>query len=60
MPDEILTVPEAAQMAKICTKTMYELCHRTDFPVIRIGNCVRIPRGLFLDWVNTQATRKEK
>lgn len=59
MPDDILTVPEAAQVAKVCTKTLYNWCHIDGFPVTRIGNCVRIPRNLFLDWLNSQATRKE-
>lgn len=59
MPDAILTAKEAAQVAKVCTKTMYEWCHMDGFPVIRIGNCVRIPRDLFMDWLNAQATKGE-
>lgn len=59
MPDAILTVPEAAKLLKVCDKTVYTWTHRADFPAVKIGNTTRIPYGLLMDWVNTQATRKE-
>ena len=34
----------------LCT-TAYELTHRKDFPVCRLGSSIRIPTQLFLVWV---------
>lgn len=55
----ILTVKEAAELLKVSDKTLYTWVHRADFPAIRLGNCIRIPYGLLMDWVNTQAQHKE-
>ncbi len=57
--DEILTVPEAAKLLKVCSKTVYTWTHRADFPAVKIGNTTRIPYSLLMDWVNAQATNKE-
>ena len=59
MPDEILTVPEAAKLLKVCDETVYTWTHRADFPAMKIGNTIRIPHIQLMDWINTQATRKE-
>lgn len=58
MPDAILTVPEAAKLMKVCSKTMYEWTHMEGFPVLHIGNTKRIPYGLLMDWANAQAQKK--
>lgn len=58
MPD-VLTAKQAAELLQISDKTLYELAHRDGFPALRIGNCIRIPRNLLMDWVEAQATRKE-
>ncbi|MBD5130472.1 MAG: helix-turn-helix domain-containing protein [Ruminococcaceae bacterium] len=59
MPDEILTVSEAAKLLKISEKTFYNWVHIDGFPKLKVGNCIRIPRGLLMDWVNAQATKGE-
>ena len=40
----------------VCSKTVYNLIHRADFPVLRIGTRVRISRAGLAAWVqaNTQ------
>ena len=53
--DEILTVPEAAKLLKISENTAYNWTHIEGFPAVRIGNCIRIPRVLLLEWVAAQA-----
>lgn len=58
MQDEILTVPEAAKLLKVCDKTVYKWCHIDGFPALRLDNTTRIPRDLLLDWVNAQAQKK--
>ena len=59
MPDAILTVPEAAKLLKVCDKTLYTCSRLPEQPAVKIGNTTRIPYDLLMDWVNTQATRKE-
>lgn len=53
--DEILTVPEAAQLLKISEATAYAWVHIEGFPAVKIGNCIRIPRALLLEWMAAQA-----
>lgn len=55
----ILTVKEAAELLKVSDKTMYDWVHIKGFPALKIGNCIRIPYGLLMDWVATQAQNKE-
>ena len=54
--DERLTmsVAEAAKHLGVCTKTIYTLTHREDFPVIRIGRRTRISREGLVEWVRNQ------
>lgn len=56
--DEILTVPEAAELLKISAKTAYAWSHMDGFPAMKLGNTVRIPRSLLLSWVEAQATKE--
>ncbi len=53
--DEILTVPEAAKLLKISENTAYNWTHIEGFPAVRIGNCIRIPRALLLEWMEARA-----
>mgnify|MGYP001038208272 FL=1 len=32
----------------------YELLHQEDFPVLRIGSCLVVPKEKFLAWVEEQ------
>lgn len=59
MQDDILTAREAAKLLKISEKTFYNWVHIEGFPKSKVGNCIRIPRGLLMDWVNAQATKGE-
>lgn len=58
LDDDILTTQEAAQLAKVCSKTMYTWTKIEGFPALKIGNCIRIPRRLFLAWVEAQAQKE--
>ena len=29
----------------------YELMHQPDFPVLRVGNCMVMPKDKFIQWV---------
>ena len=49
-----LTVSEISDYLNISKSQAYELTHRTDFPVSRFGGAIRVPRDLFLQWVQRQ------
>jgi len=55
MADEILTVPEAAELLDISVKTCYDWTHIEGFPVVKIGNTVRIHRSQLMEWFMNQA-----
>lgn len=46
-----LTVADVKSYLCISTTAAYELTHRKDFPVCRLGSSIRIPTDLFLNWV---------
>ena len=50
-----LNVKEAAAVIGIGYMAMYDLCRRTDFPAIRVGRRILIPRGALMRWLETQA-----
>lgn len=35
----------------------YTLFHRADFPTIRVGGRYLVPRNLFIEWMNTAASK---
>ena len=49
-----LTVTDVKNYLNISKSQAYELTHRNDFPVCRFGGSIRIPRDLFLLWVEQQ------
>jgi excisionase family DNA binding protein len=51
----VLTVSDIQRMLGISRVTAYELVHRQDFPIVRIGRVIRVPRDAFLRWLETQA-----
>ena len=40
-----------AQVLGISTASSYELMHEKDFPVLKIGNRMVVPKGKFITWV---------
>lgn len=47
----ILTVSEVAAYLRIGRTMAYELARHKNFPAIRVGRSVRVPRDRFLEWV---------
>ena len=43
----------------ISSTTAYELMHREDFPSMKIGNRLIVPKEKFIEWVNTQTERSK-
>jgi len=50
-----LTVEEVAKVLRISRGTAYNLVHREDFPAVKIGRRLIIPRDHFWSWVNKEA-----
>ena len=48
---EYLTIADVRKYLNISQSKAYELSHRKDFPVCRLGGSIRIPRTAFLAWV---------
>lgn len=53
---EYLTVAEIRRYLNISQAAAYDLAHRKDFPVTRIGSSIRIPTKAFLAWVDYRTT----
>jgi len=52
--DELPLFLNAATVAKvlgISPSSGYELMHETDFPVLKIGNRMVVPKEKFVEWV---------
>ena len=52
--DELPLFLNAATVAKvlgIAPSSSYELMHKKDFPTLRIGNRIVVPKEAFIQWV---------
>ena len=56
----VLTMQHVQEILGISRAKTYELAHRREFPVVRLGRTMRVPREAFLRWLNTQASRAEE
>ncbi len=50
--NDLITVSEMAKILKISRSKAYSLIKQVDFPIIRIGKCVRISKNAMLQWLN--------
>ena len=48
----LLTVPQAAELLQLGQDAVYTLCHRSDFPAVRIGRNIRINRACLQGWLD--------
>lgn len=49
-----LNAEMVAKLLGVSTSSAYELMHETDFPAMRIGNRLIIPKESFQEWVKNQ------
>ena len=52
--DDLPLFLSAAIVAKalgVATSSAYELMHEADFPVLKIGNRIVVPKEKFVEWV---------
>ncbi len=52
---QVYTIPEAARLLGIGTKTAYRACRRNELPHRRIGRRVVIPRVALARWLALQS-----
>ncbi len=50
-----LSPAEAAEVIGVSMPTMYDLCHRADFPSFRLGRKILIPVDPLREWANRRA-----
>ncbi len=50
----LLTVQEAAQELGVCSKLVYDLSHRPDFPTVKLGRRTMVSREGLAAWVRSQ------
>ncbi|HBG01891.1 MAG TPA: DNA-binding protein [Firmicutes bacterium] len=53
-----LTVSELTELLRIGRSSAYELCNSNQFPVLRVGKTIRIPKKGLHDWIDEQAQQK--
>jgi excisionase family DNA binding protein len=51
----VLTMGDVQRTLRCAKKTAYDLAHKADFPAIRLGRTIRVPREAFLLWLDQQA-----
>ena len=54
--DEMLTVKDIKKYFHISINAAYNIIHSKGFPAIRIGNSIRVPRSMFIQWLKAQAS----
>lgn len=50
-----LTVPEVAEILRVCTKTVYKLIKKGSIPHVKIGREIRVPKGRLIDYLQNSA-----
>lgn len=54
MPDEILTLPEVAQLLKVAEKTVYTMAQKSQLPAFKVGGQWRFRRVDIDHWIEEQ------
>jgi excisionase family DNA binding protein len=53
---QFLTIRDIQEYLNISQSAAYDLTHRKDFPVCRVGGSVRIPSKAFYAWVEMKTS----
>ena len=54
MPDEILTLPEIAQLLKVAEKTVYTMAQRGEIPAFKVRGQWRFKLSDLEQWIEDQ------
>ena len=55
----MLSVPEIAAVLGISRAAAYELARSKDFPSLRIGTRIVVPKDRFIDWISRRVEEKD-
>lgn len=55
----MLAVPEIAAVLGISRAAAYELARSKDFPSLRIGTRIVVPKDKFINWINRKVEGKD-
>ena len=55
--DDLMTVREAAEFLKVPRSWIYSRTTDGDFPVVKLGGHVRVPRHLLVQYVNARRVK---
>ncbi len=51
MRESVYKSYDEAKVPGVSPLSGYELMHPPDFPVLRVGNCMVVPKDKFMQWV---------
>jgi excisionase family DNA binding protein len=51
----VLTMRHVRQILGVSRGKAYDLAQQPDFPVIRLGRTIRVPRAALMRWIDRQA-----
>jgi excisionase family DNA binding protein len=57
MSDEILTLPEVAQLLKVAEKTVYTMAQKGQLPAFKVGGQWRFRRADLDAWIDAKTRR---
>lgn len=55
----MLSVPEIAAVLGISRAAAYELARSKDFPSLRIGTRIVVPKDKFIDWISRRVEEQD-
>ena len=55
----MLSVPDVAAVLGISRTAAYELARSRDFPSLRIGTRIVVPKDRFINWINGKVEEKD-
>ena len=55
-----LNAETVAKVLGIAPSSAYELLHEADFPVLKVGNRMVVPKEKFVEWVERHTTGGER
>ena len=55
----MLAVPDVAAVLGISRAAAYELARSKDFPSLRIGTRIVVPKDKFIDWINRKVEEQD-
>lgn len=51
----LLNMKQVGEILGLSKDRTYRLPHIKGFPILRLGNALRVPRDKFFEWVDTQS-----